>query len=309
MNSLLWIMTGDGNLNIIVNNTVRQVGTDHENYAKILEGCKANDSNVVALIDAMKIKINNFDGVDFSIQDGELMFRGTPYANKVLSGKILELIDKGFKPTPLVRFLERLELNPNPRSREMLWDFLQHNGFAISDDGMIIGFKYVSKVDELPADEKNRLREKWPNIVYTDQFTRKLNYTPGETPFIPRHLIDVSEDGASCAKTGLHVGTFGYVNGYRHKIYVAVDPMDVASVPKSESQKMRVVRFKSLGEYDENQLNDKGLKEPVMKIDGTRLTPTEYRRESEAAAVSRPYVSDGDESEGQCDNESAEHWA
>lgn len=308
MNSLLWIMTGDGNINIIVNGVVKLVGTDHENYDKILAGCVAGDSNVINLIDEMKIKINNFDGVDFSIQDGELLFRGTPYSNAVLSAKILKLIAKGFQPAPLVRFLERLELNPNLRSREMLWDFLQHNGFAISDDGMIIGFKYVSKVSELSSDDQARLRLKYPNIVYTDQYSRKFNYSPGATPSIPRYMIDISEDGASCGNTGLHVGTFAYVNGSAHKILVAVDPMDVASVPKSESQKLRCVRFTCLSEYNPDQLDEKGLKEPVMKIDGTKLTASEYGKQSQAAAVSRPYVSDGDEAEGQLDNESAEHW-
>ncbi len=163
---LRWIRTATG-INVIVKGESKLVPVDHKHYKQILAGLQANDASVLELVDELKRRINDFSGVDFEILGGELLFRGQPYHNDVLTEKILAMIDRGFEAAPLVRFLEKLEQNPQPESVKMLWDWLQNVGLAIADDGDILGFKYVTIVSAM-SNDATKARLEAMGAVYTD---------------------------------------------------------------------------------------------------------------------------------------------
>ena len=78
--ALRFITTAAG-LNVIVEGENRVVPKDHKSYNEILAGLKAGDFSVVNLLDEFKKAVEDFDGVDFQIVAGELLYRGQPYDN------------------------------------------------------------------------------------------------------------------------------------------------------------------------------------------------------------------------------------
>src|SRR4051812_8563445 len=115
MNRIPFIKTAMG-INVIMNGENRLIPVDHEHHDTILAGLRAGNFAIVALLDELKNKMEDFSGVDFQLVHGELLFRGNPYPNKFITDQVMKMLDKGYKAAPLLRFLEKVEQNPNPQS-------------------------------------------------------------------------------------------------------------------------------------------------------------------------------------------------
>ena len=152
----------------------------------------------------------------------------------------VKVIQADQNPAALVKFLERLERNPSAESRSQLFAWLKAEGFTITEDGFIVGYKGVSSEDNL-----SWYVGKEPVTVTTadgesNVITGRIPYPVGAKVTIPRELVDSDRD-ATCS-VGIHVGTLSHARGYGDKVVlVLVDPADVVSVPRhSSGQKMRV---------------------------------------------------------------------
>ena len=305
--SLNYIKSGHGNIHIILDGVSYLIPTDHRNYSKIDEALEAGNLDVLREPTTLSVgrAIQDFLGVDFEIRGGELFYRSKPY-NRQLGEEILKQVEKGYEPAPMLRFLEKCELNPHPRSVDDLFRWMQNVGLAMADDGDILGFKYVTRVTE------NNFPELWnKGIRFTDSHSKTFNYNPGETPEMPRR--DVEFNPSKGCSAGLHVGTLSFVKGHDDILLVKLNPADVVSVPtECSDQKLRCCRFYVIQEFDPNSelFDDSGFSEPVVSTTGERVQPSEFKR---SAAERYQHVAPANDNtpEGYgefCDNPSASHW-
>jgi len=293
MNRVPFIKTAMG-INVILNGENRLIPVDHEHHDTILAGLRAGNFEILSLLDELQRKIADFDGVDFQLSHGELLFRGKPYPNKFITEHVMKMLDKGYKAAPLLRCLEKVEQNPHPESINDFWKFMENTGLAIADDGDVLAFKYVDKVSEM-VDGEDKARLIAMGAEYTDNYTHKFNYTPGQIAEVPRHLCPY-EPGKDCG-VGLHIGDWSYVKGSTYILAGKFNPADVTSIGRSESRKIRVARFECLHLVDPNNLDAEGYKEPVYSVRDGQMTQSEYAHKFIQAAPS-----------GFVDNPSADHW-
>jgi hypothetical protein len=293
MSKIPFITTALG-VNAIINGENVLIPKDHKNYETIIACLKVGDTNVVNLINEFKLKIQDFDGVDFQVVNGELLFRGKPYTNNVIIDHINKMVEKGYQAKPIINFLEKAEQNPNPESVKDLWKFMQNTGLAIADDGDVLAFKYVTKVSDMSDTDSKKAALIAIGAEYTDSYSCKYDYTPGRTPSIPRHLCKY-EPGQDCG-VGLHIGDWSYVKSQKYVLAGKFSPADVTSIGSNESRKIRVCRFHCLHIVDPNNINENGYKEPVYSVRDGHMSMSGYSNKH----IHAP--------DGYVDYESAEHW-
>ena len=173
--------------------------------------------------------------VDVSINDGQVFYRGEP-VNEVLSSHIVKLWDAGEEFLPVVRFLEKLQNNPNPDSVERLWSWISDRHLKLTDNGNIIGYK------GLRADLHSK-RSGFGDIRNGVAVSGHILHEPGDVIEKARDKV-VFDVNIGCAE-GLHVGDFSYASTWGEVVVdVEVDPADVVSVPADDSRKMRVCRYR-----------------------------------------------------------------
>lgn len=133
---------------------------------------------------------------------------------------------------PLVRFLDKVLLNPKKCIVDELYPFLEFNDIGITEDGNIIAFKSV--------------RSDWK-----DHYSNTIDNSVGEAVTMPRYLVDFNPD-EPCS-VGLHCASLTYakVFGNGRIVKVLIDPVDVVSVPYDyNGSKMRVCKYKVINEVD-----------------------------------------------------------
>ena len=172
--------------------------------------------------------------------DGRLFFDGEEM-NGALADAIIAYHRQGNKDfTPLVRFMAKLQENPNPHSREHLYQWMAHLSFAIHEDGDLIAYKGVRKNgDSFVSDHS------WGTATVNGvKHERKPIPNPiGGVVSMPRE--EVTFDPKVGCSTGLHVGTVGFAANYGNAmIEVKIHPADVVSTPTENTwQKLRVCKY------------------------------------------------------------------
>jgi hypothetical protein len=183
--------------------------------------------------------------------------------HNAVTEQILSFMESGRSDfAPLAKFMEQLSENPNERSRDSLFEWLERQQLAIDDEGHVIGFKGVSReykpsrvgpgiVDGVPVDESKG---------------EKIVYKPGTIVSIPRDKVDES---LSHCSIGLHIGTRSFADafqsGYGAKnggktVEVRFSPRDVVSVDKSNREKIRVCRLRVVGDAPPAEHFEKALR-------------------------------------------------
>lgn len=151
-------------------------------------------------------------------------------------------------------FLKRLKKNPTVESRSQLFAWLKAEGFTLTTDGKIIGYKGVSDDFLSISSGKEPVSVTLNGTKKTH--TGRIPYLVGSKVSIPRNLVDPDRD-AHCS-VGIHVGTHAYASDFgRRVVLVLVDPRDVVSVPRDcNGQKMRVSRLVVLAEHTGDKIAD-----------------------------------------------------
>lgn len=200
------------------------VNPDHSNYRAIVECFQKKDyTDFWALCNPAKA-VEKYIGTNVVVEGGVVVYRGEEVKNAVVD-KIFEFMKDSLPVEPLVKFLENLLANPSMASRNELYDFLEHNGFPLTEDGCFLAYK--------------GLREN-----YLDIHSGKFSNTIGSVIEMERH--DVDDDRRVACSYGFHVGTYEYANGFQKGklVMVKVNPRDVVSVPHDCScQKCRVCKY------------------------------------------------------------------
>jgi hypothetical protein len=196
----------------------------------------------------------------FKVSRGQVTFDGESIPES-LAKRILAIWEQKGDYTYLLRFYERLALNPSWRSVQQLYNFMSHAHLPIGPDGCIYGYKSV--------------RQDW-----MDHHTGKHRNKPGDERSMPRNKI--SDDPRAACASGYHVGDFSYASTFRNDgkmVIIRVDPADVVSVPYDSSQrKMRVCRYFVLREALPGEKLPDGVWDPDAKSKQPEVKPTEPKR-------------------------------
>lgn len=189
-------------------------------YLPIIEAIKDDKLGDIPEIVDNKLK---FSKHGFEVVDGNIVIDGQTLP-KALSDRVLAFMEDGLLFQPILNLWDRLKKNPSFNSRKMLYDFLEHNGHPITEDGCFIAYRGVT--DD-----------------FKDPHTRTFDNSVGSVCEMPREEVDDNPDNTCSA--GLHVACYDYANGFGHRtIEVKVDPVDVVCVPRDyNGTKMRTCKF------------------------------------------------------------------
>lgn len=223
---------------------VVEADSTHPHWNAILTGLAAGDESVFELFDVagglMKRLKSLSDRIDY---DGENILFDGDKVDSSLANQIKRFLEQGVEDyKPLVKFWEKVAQNPDARSREQLFAWLQSHDFTITDEGDIVGYKGVR---EAKAGEYTSVNTSGAATVDGKLFKGAIPNQPGSIVTMPRTEVNSNPD-ASCSK-GLHVGDWSYASGFGGPVTleVHVNPRDVVSIPRdSSARKMRCCKYK-----------------------------------------------------------------
>jgi hypothetical protein len=204
---------------------------------------------------------------ELSIRGNKLFYEGEEL-HDVLADKIVNVYSAGENYEPFVLFMEKLRTNPEQHSIENLYRWLEADpdGFTIADDGDLIVYKYVMN--------DFRSIHSGPAIRNGVPVNERILNVPGDVIEMDRK--DVQHDPDRGCSTGLHVGTWTFVQGQSVIYKVKVNPKYVVSVPKEmSSRKMRVCRYQVI-ERVESRVDteyDRGYAQAAVETEEVSFRP------------------------------------
>lgn len=241
---------------ILIDGQPYPVSKDHPRYEEIEEILLYEENpdaeNLIGLINPVKGVADSLTRLSERVTIGGnvLYFDGD-----ALDGSLAEHIvrvfrddseerGKGYKN--FVAFLEKLATNPSKVSQQHLFDFVQHHGLTITDEGDLLLYKSTNPDGTSTYAGYGIVTT--PDGTVTKFEKQKLPNAVGNIVEIPRDMVD--EDRNAACSTGLHVGAFSYASTYSRRLWnVVVNPRDVVSVPHdASSAKIRVARYTILSE-------------------------------------------------------------
>lgn len=212
---------------IAITNTTHIIASTDPRYALILQVLSKG-------FDEQKI----IDILLFQDEVKDIRIEVKPEENKILVDNVEmpETLQKRFmdlkrrhKPRSyILNFWDKLQKNPNKKSVQMLYKFLENNGHPIMADGNFIAYKAVRQ--DLKDHHSGTNEHKVGKIIRMDRDA--VNADPGET-----------------CSTGLHIASWGYLKNFHAEssryFEVIVDPKDVVAVPNDyNGTKCRVCAYK-----------------------------------------------------------------
>ena len=215
---------------IIINHNAKTLSVRRGDvrFDQVLQAIRENRlSDIPDLLDTEKF----FEKKGMTLKDGAVWI-GTEQLPDSLSQRLLELVENNMPIDILLNFWNNLKQNPSFNSRQMLYQFLEHNGHPLTVDGCFIAYRGVRE-------------------DFKDKHTGTFNNAPGSTCEVPRSSVDDNPNN-TCSH-GLHVACYDYAKGFGERLVeVKVNPRDVVAVPTDyNGTKMRVCRFEVLAECEE----------------------------------------------------------
>ncbi len=253
--SMNYIISGNGTMTIVVDDSSHSIGYDHPNYLAIKQCLVDGDEEaIVPLLDIPQSILNYSDG-DVEIDNGILKYQGEEIHN-TLTDRIMTMMRDGFPFKPMLNFLVNLLENPSNRAVEELYTFLENKNLPITEDGCFLAYKAVTS-------------------DYKDKWSQTIDNSVGQKVQMQRRKVN-DNCNIGCSD-GLHVGALEYVEGYHCEskedkiVIVKVNPSEIVSVPLDcECQKVRCCGYEVVADY-------KGaLKEVVHKSDGEAWSDEEF---------------------------------
>jgi len=239
-----YIKSNDNKWTVIVENECYQFDHTHPEYNGLCESVMVGDTtSFVELINVGSV-IEDWSNGNFEMRDGFLYFAGEQVAAQP-TNRILELIRQGWDHEPMLNYLNNLYDNVSNRAVQESYAWSSHKGLPITPDGMMIGYKGVSRYSGDTITDKNGRQLEDGMLV--DKYTgRSFRNEIGDTCKMPRR--QVCDDHTVGCSEGLHVGTFDYAQDWAGPggvvVLVQFNPAHIVSVPSDcNCQKMRVSEY------------------------------------------------------------------
>lgn len=211
----------------------------HEVRKALLEG---NHEIIPDILDA-GVMIGTISCGDVTCVKDKVLYKNKEIHNSA-SKKLLNLMGQGLSMdgiTVWLKFLDKLMSNPSLNCREQAYNFLEHGGMPITENGNIVGYKGVAS-------------------DYKDKYSGTIDNSPGANPTMPRSDVDDNVNNG-CSK-GLHVGTLEYADSWAgpegRVMEVEFNPAHMVSVPHDcQHAKLRVTEYHVVKEcFDRKLLDD-----------------------------------------------------
>lgn len=221
-------------LTLFVDGKPRTIDSSAPLYAAVFDALKAGDAKKLASLFQVKKSIAEISNGRFKIYDDEtLMFDGKEVKN-VLVGRMVAMLRNGLDVAPLCLFLENLLQNPSQDSIAETYLFLEHNDLPITEDGHFLAYKAITG-------------------DYKDCYSRRLDYSIGKTPEMPRSEVQANRN-VTCDR-GLHFCSRSYISMYgsggNRLVIMKINPRDVVSIPVDyNNAKGRCCKFHILQEME-----------------------------------------------------------
>jgi hypothetical protein len=142
------------------------IRSNHKNYERILKQVKvAHTSQDERDVEELKLILKPINRLIYNDEykidvdeEGNLYLGGIEEMIPTeLSDYIKEAVECRDNIESLVNFCRLLMLNPDPRVRQQLFSFLQHNGHPITRHGYFVAYKYVSVKEAYISVESNEI--------------------------------------------------------------------------------------------------------------------------------------------------------
>lgn len=231
MNKVNYILTSK---TVIVNynNETHTVDKGTVEFDQIVSCLKEKRYEDIPNIINASLRLKKYSNDTFYVKDGIVCMDGEELPSQ-LSDRILSFEKEGLPYEPLVKFWQRLKKNVSYRARNQLFNFLEHNGHPITDDGCFIAYKGITS-------------------EFKDCHTQTFDNSVGAVVTMPREQVD--DDPNHTCSSGLHVASYNYAHNMFGgsargvTVEVKVDPADVVAVPVDyNGEKMRVCKYEVIG--------------------------------------------------------------
>jgi len=221
-------------ITIIIKNKPYTILSNDSRFIKLKEAIRSKAWDIAEQIVSLPSAIALFSSGRIKVFQNEIYYDGKLVHNSVAE-RILEFIKEGFPFEPLVFFLEKLMTNPDQRSIEQLYNYLNIYKLPICEDGDFIAQKRVSR-------------------DFKDFHTRSFDNSVGRIVEEDRSTLDPNPTNG-CGR-GLHVGSEDFVSRFGSNgitILCKINPRDVVSIPfEANYAKMRVCRYEVISALGEN---------------------------------------------------------
>jgi hypothetical protein len=233
----------DNSITVFVNGKMRTVLSGTKNFDLLYAHLMEPDHNtdlILILSDREQAVRDATENSKVEVRDGVVYYEGAEVYG-ALTNKLLNMLDRGFDAKPWMSFLENLMSNPSYRSRQCLFEFLDHFNAPITPEGKFIAFKRVG-------------------ANWKDLHTGSIDNSIGAVVTMDRSQVD--DDPKQTCSSGLHVCADEYLKGYatgpdNRTLVVEVDPADVVAVPYDyKFSKMRVCKYKVLAQIGVDDIPD-----------------------------------------------------
>ena len=242
MERLSYVLKPDNLAVAITNPTTKMpewktMHSTHVSFKSIVRALKAkNWSRAIRLFDVAQLIADKSQGKVQVKKDG-VFYNGTLLDNS-LTTRILQLIKEGKPVGYMLKFMDRLYMNPSQSAINELYDWLKGCKLPITDDGRFVAYRRV-KAD------------------YKDCYTGTIDNSPGQLVWMKRS--DVCDNRHDTCARGLHFCSAAYLPSYPGDriMQVVVDPADVVSIPTDYNfTKGRTWQYEVVKEIPRNQITD-----------------------------------------------------
>ena len=240
-----YILSGDGNINLVFEGRQYQVRKDDPNYHTIWEvvqeKTQCTDEELLRLLSPekqVKSHLTKQLSTNLKIEDGVVTYCGYAVHDTAVD-RLVDFATKGIKTTPLENYLINVMENPSRSAAERLYGFLEHKNLPLTPGGCFLAYKAVT----------------WDYKSKHHGPTGQLDNSIGTVVEVPRNRVDDNHE-KDCSY-GLHAGNLEYVEGFAdfdktnpdRIVIVEINPKDVVSVPDYNTDKLRCCRYRVVGDY------------------------------------------------------------
>lgn len=225
-----YILT-DHSLTIVLNDEPKTITSENPVWNDAITAIREGRFDDLSDILDKSKAIAKFSHGKIEVRDGVVTYAGEEI-NNIVVDRILNFIKNGLPYEPLVKFLDKLMLNPSRRAVNELYKFLEHKKMPLTPDGDFLAYKSVR------AD-------------FTDWYSGNHNFAIGQVREMTRNQVcDNADIGCSA---GYHAGSEDYAKSFNsggNLVIVKINPADVVSVPNDcDCQKLRASKLEVVALY------------------------------------------------------------
>jgi hypothetical protein len=256
--SLPYIVQDDG-ITVFVDKKPHHVKSSSKNYTKLKQALKNKEWDKVESLVSYGTAIKTFSQGKMKLDRGVVTYNNKELPTE-LAKRIIKMIDEEMDLEPLIKFIERLHMNPSFNSVQQTYAFLETNMLPITDEGYILAYKVVKFADQ------NSDKHGFKRGDLVDCYTGTVRNNIGDVVEMDRNQVD--DDPNRLCSFGLHGGSEGYYNSLRQSpnnvmLVIKIDPVDMVAVPKYHHEsKFRCCKYEVISYFGND--GDKKLEDEIV---------------------------------------------